>query len=254
MLLTDSLTSAILDKRTFRFFRPYVPENYRKGINGKKVVVFGASFDCRKYDCPFFDECTSCISKDSSKFDQACPEYRTSGVLLSEEPSNCVGERYRAYKKFADFMSPYVGAGEDPWDYMGFTNYVQYFVSTVAVKHKYIDKERDFEAFKETLYELMPDVVFVWGVVTVQDILCREEVVDYEQLSENEWYVFHLRLYGMDKLITVINSYHPSSYGKRGWNRNMDVLRKYTDIVLERNPDASGEPTVVAEQNGCQGG
>ena len=51
-----------------RFFVPFVGKKYKTGINGKKVLVLGASFYCNKHDCPNFKDCTSHNIKDSCTF------------------------------------------------------------------------------------------------------------------------------------------------------------------------------------------
>ena len=65
------------------FFKPFKGDKYEIGINGKKVLVVGASFYCNKTDCPFFADCTNVAKKDSSKYDKSCPEYINDGLLLS---------------------------------------------------------------------------------------------------------------------------------------------------------------------------
>ena len=50
------------------FFKPFKGDKYEIGINGKKVLVVGASFYCNKTDCPFFADCTNVAKKDSSKY------------------------------------------------------------------------------------------------------------------------------------------------------------------------------------------
>lgn len=66
-----------------RFFNPYVGSNYKAGVNGKRVLIVGASFYCTgKYwnedvecACGHFDKCTAVERKDSSRFDRRCPFY-----------------------------------------------------------------------------------------------------------------------------------------------------------------------------------
>ena len=91
---------------TNRFFKPFIGREYEKGIGNKRILVLGASFYCSHSPesdapCRFFAECTSPVKKDSSKFDNVCPFYAESGLRLSEEPSNAIAERYRAYQNFA---------------------------------------------------------------------------------------------------------------------------------------------------------
>ena len=57
-----------------RFFSPFIGSRYRNGVCGKRILVLGASFYCNhtpdsNKPCPFFEECTDPMKKDSSKFD-----------------------------------------------------------------------------------------------------------------------------------------------------------------------------------------
>ena len=70
-----------------QFFEPFVGKRYAEGINGKRILVLGASFYCDRVKCPFFASCTSVIMKDSSAFDTKCPEYQAAGKKLHLEQS-----------------------------------------------------------------------------------------------------------------------------------------------------------------------
>ena len=83
-----------------RFFVPFVGKKYKTGINGKKVLVLGASFYCNKHDCPNFKDCTSHNIKDSSPYDKTCPEYGKQGAELRLEPRYAIEENYPAYQRF----------------------------------------------------------------------------------------------------------------------------------------------------------
>ena len=148
-----------------RFFKPFEGEKYKEGINGKKILVLGASFYCNwdgndgRNKCEFFNECTNPIIRDSSKFDDICPSYKQSKQKLSEEPLNAVSENYRAYQVFANFIQRYVkDKEENVWERMAFTNYLQFFSPTIATKKEYLSK-RDFEAFCETFQSLLTFVL-----------------------------------------------------------------------------------------------
>lgn len=216
-----------------RFFKPFVGENYSVGLSGKKVLVVGDSFYCNNHDCKYFSECTDMVKKDSSKFDTVCPYYKPRN--LSDAPVGELGEQYGAYKTFGEFMSEYA-EGTDSltvWNNVAFTNYVQFFVPSATAHSKEAVSERDFEAFKETVMELRPDIVFVWGVIAGEAIRKnRKEVYDYDkpEFHAKEGYVCHLRLDGLDKDIVIINTYHPSAWAY--WSRSLPLLKKYTDEVL----------------------
>lgn len=55
-----------------RFFKPFEGKKYKEGINGKKILVLGASFYCNwdgndgRNKCEFFDECTNPMKRDST--------------------------------------------------------------------------------------------------------------------------------------------------------------------------------------------
>lgn len=219
-----------------RFFKPFVGLRFQQGIQGKKILVLGASFYCSHgpesdAPCKFFAECTDPVKKDSSKFDTCCPFYAESGQRLSEEPSNAIAERYRAYQNFASFMQQFVGDDvEDVWERMAFTDYVQFFLPTVDTKKDYLS-QRDFDAFVETLVELQPHVVVTWGMAIIEEI--REHnpyVYDFEKLSDTEWYVCHLRLPQVPHDIALVCSYHPSSV--KYWHNDLDNLKGYMQQVL----------------------
>lgn len=221
---------------TNRFFKPYIGRKYEKGINRKRILVLGASFYCSHgpgsdAPCRFFAECTDPVKKDSSKFDICCPFYAESGLRLSEEPSNAIAERYRAYQNFASFMRQFVGDDEeDVWERMAFTDYVQFFLPTIDTKKEYLS-QRDFDAFVETLVELRPHVVVAWGMAIIEEI--REHnpyLTDFERLKETEWYVCHMQVPHVPHEIALVCSYYPSSVSY--WHNDLDTLTKYIKAVL----------------------
>lgn len=214
-----------------RFFKSYIGSEYHKGINGKRVLVLGASFYCGKKNCKFFAECTNPVRKDSSKFDSCCPAYDMLGQRLSEEPRNAIEDRYKTYQTFGAFMSQFVnGETEDVWQRMAFTNYLQFFSPTVETKKEYLSP-RDFDAFNETLVELKPDIIVAWGTATIEEIRDKNPyVTDLSRLPETEWYVFHIRLPQVSHDIAVVNCYHPASQSY--WYNNLDTLAKYMRQVL----------------------
>lgn len=219
-----------------RFFSPFIGSRYRNGVCGKRILVLGASFYCNhtpdsNKPCPFFEECTDPMKKDSSKFDNICPYYKESGLRLSDEPSNAIAENYRAYQNFAKFIQQFVeDKDEDVWQRMAFTDYLQFFSPTVITKKEYLS-QRDFDAFCETLRELQPDIVVAWGMAIIEEI--REHnpyVTDLEKLSETEWYVCHMKVPGVSHEIALVCCYHPSSV--LYWYNDLDKLSKYFKATL----------------------
>lgn len=222
---------------TKRFFNPFIGRYYQVGIAGKKILVIGNSFYCsHREDCKHFQECTDMSKKDSSRFDDRCPDYSPRKMSLSDAPSYELDEMYRAYRNFGEFLSGYVDGMDSRtvWQYVSFTNYVQFFVPSAISDSRAAISERDFEAFKETVMELQPDIIFVWGTIAGDAIRQgRKEVYDYDtpEFHAKDGYVCHLKLDGIDKDIAIINTYHPCNmYGQ--WNSGLPSLKKYTEEEL----------------------
>ena len=221
-----------------RFFKPFVGTKYEEGICGKKILVLGASFYCNKNGengqrkCPFFDECTNTETKDSSKFDAICSEYKGKDMQLSNEPSYAIDERYLAYRNFERFMQQFIDdESEDVWQRMAFTNYLQFFSPTIKTEKSYLS-QRDFEAFCETLRELQPNVVISWGMATLEEIREKNSyITDINQLPKTDYYVCHMRnVPGVNHEITLVSSYHPSSVYY--WYNDIEKLEDYVKQVL----------------------
>lgn len=213
-----------------RFFTPFVGRNYKKGINGKKVLVLGASFYCNNPECKFFTQCTSVECKDSSAYDAICPIYTKDNKELHQEPEYCIEDGVSTYLKFAIGMSKYVGTDDydEIWSHMAFTNYVQFFLpSTNGYREtrKSDLSERDYEAFVETLVELTPDIVIVWGCVINNRIKQdNPDMIQNGMLENSNWYVCQIAPKGLDTPVTIINPYHPSM---SAWYTGYDDFDKY---------------------------
>lgn len=213
-----------------RFFVPFVGNKYKTGINGKKVLVIGASFYCNKHDCPNFKDCTNPDMKDSSPYNKTCPEYVNQGAELRYEPSYAIEENYQTYQRFEKLMrTVLVSDVENIWEYLAFTNYVQFFVPTKKTYKTYLSI-RDFKAFIETLEELQPDIVISWGVVTIDDVRTNNKyVIDKEKLPDSEWYICHLKVPDINHSIVLFCCFHPSS---KDWNDDFSKCTKYLRQVL----------------------
>jgi hypothetical protein len=214
-----------------RFFIPYVGKNYETGINGKKILVTGASFYCDKRNCKYFDDCTSPDKKDSSSYNANCPEYIKNNAVLEREPEYAIEENYSAYQRFSKCMKQ-VAEIDDIWQYVAFTNYVQFFVPTVNTYKIYLS-ERDFEAFNETIVQLQPDIIISWGMVTIDAVRTNNPyVVDFDELKETEWYICHLDMkeLGVNHPITLVCCFHPSS---RDWNSDKGKFIQYMKMALK---------------------
>ena len=217
----------------FRFFRPYIGEKYESGINGKKILVIGASFYCTNKSCQFFADCTDVVKKDSSKYDKICPDFPSEEQLLSEEPSQEIDNKCRTYKVFVNFIRQYVGEDDyyGIWNHLAFTNYVQFILPTKDTYKSYLS-ERDFNAFIEVLKELKPDIVISWGVVCLDEIRTNNPYVfDKEELVKSDHYISHMRIPGVNHDITLVSGFHPGSIGY--WYGDLDKLSKYFQQALE---------------------
>jgi len=221
-----------------RFFMPFVGNKYQKGIMGKKILAVGASFYCNHTECKFFSNCTDEENKNSSPLDKLCPEYEKVGKLLHNEPSYCIEDAPRTYKKFATYISKLIGNDnyEEAWSHIAFTNYVQFFLpsrSNYFRETRISDlSERDFHAFNETLVQLQPNIVIIWGCIFNSRLREQNEfLVDLGELDRTEWYVCHIKITGVDHEIALINPYHPSS---SAWFSNIETFDKYISRELSK--------------------
>lgn len=197
-----------------RFFEPYVGAYFNEGINGKKVLVVGASFYCPRTSCQFHHECTNRDKKDSSAYNFICPEYNKTGETypLSNTPSYELDEQYKTYKRFAQVMSSSL-TGEvnenfytDFWNKVAFTNFVQYFLPHWKTLHSDCT-DRDIEALSEVIEMLLPDIVIIWGTATKFPII--EHFCYDSDNNKTDGYLYHSNAFG-GKEITFLNTYHPS--------------------------------------------
>ena len=219
------------------FFEPYVGNHYKEGIHGKKILVLGASFYCNCVKCPFFASCTSVILKDSSEFDNKCPEYKAAGKQLHLEPGYCVEDAPTTYQRFAAYMGKHLGTEDydTVWEHLAFTNYVQFFLPATNGSFRETTwsdlSERDFAAFTEVVQQLQPDIVVVWGNVINSALKERNPyLVDMKELQETEYYVCHLDVPGVNHPVAVINPYHPSS---GAWYSDQEKFDNYFSNLLK---------------------
>ena len=219
------------------FFEPYVGNHYKEGIHGKKILVLGASFYCNCVKCPFFASCTSVILKDSSEFDNKCPEYKAAGKQLHLEPGYCVEDAPTTYQRFAAYMGKHLGTEDydTVWEHLAFTNYVQFFLPATNGSFRETTwsdlSERDFAAFTEVVQQLQPDIVVVWGNVINSALKERNPyLVDLKELQETEYYVCHLDVPGVNHPVAVINPYHPSS---GAWYSDQEKFDNYFSNLLK---------------------
>lgn len=221
-------------KDAYLFFQPYVGSNYQHGIQGKRILVIGASFYCDKIHCPYFEQCTA---GDTKAYDKICPEYKSRGLCLHDEPSYCVSETPRTYKIFASYLAEALDLNPDydkVWDKLAFSNYVQHFLPKRSESFRntlYGDlSETDFMAFKELVVKYMPHIIIVWGTVINSPILHDGGLlVSKDELAETESYIGRIRITGVKHDIKIINPYHPSS---STWFSDFPKFKKYIQTII----------------------
>lgn len=223
-----------------RFFNPRVGAQYQKGfINGKKVLVLGASHYCllnsieKGFACPVWEECTSREIRDSSKFNTCCPAYEANGWLKEygvklEDSAQIEVDNffdapgsYKTYSNFTNFIIDYFGFtdAEEVWDRLAFVNYAQYFLPTIATPPFDEYDIRNFEALLQTIQELQPDVIIVWGT-KIRDHFKEpyiQKMVDNLTMRDND-YFWDLDFQGNHYII--VNCWHPSYWAQ--WFGSLD--------------------------------
>ena len=140
---------------------------------------------------------------------------------------------------------PFTESDENIWDYLAFTNYVQFFVpckKDVGGNLRYGKtlpsylSERDFLAFIETLQELKPDIVISWGTTTLSRIREDNEYVSKQDIEEccnkTKGYYCRMNIPKIEHTIFLFNCYHPSS---RDWYSCFDDAAKYMKELLNLN-------------------
>lgn len=203
-----------------KFFKPRIIEDcYKKGINGKKILVVGDSFYCLKTACEYHSKCTDTKQKDSSTYNLICPErliHTDEGenvIPLRDEPTVAIDEYDSySYQKFKGLLQSLMGEDSEKfnvWDYVAFTNYIQFFLPQRESDSRFIT-EKDYSSFVEVVNELKPDIVVTWGDAeanSIRNMYGRNKIED--ELIENQYYYNRMHLEGHS--FTILNLYHPSS-------------------------------------------
>ena len=221
-------------------FQPRIGENYNDGINGKKMLVLGASFYCDESDCKFFKDCTDEENPQTTNYDQKCPSYGKIERKLSEsaqveidsfiEDDAC----YKSYCNFTHAMYKVLNKcgclelcnRKSFWDYVAFTNYIQFMLPHKNTLKKNAAYQNNIEALKGVISKLKPDILCVWGCV-INDFVC-----DGLKVKQRE-YVPNCYLGDFDfkgKSIVYINPYHPSS---SNFKRDENTFVKYMFEILK---------------------
>lgn len=226
----------VKSENKIRFFDPYIGEKYGEGINGKKVLVLGASFYCllkdaKKANCTKHSECTNYEKRMTHEFDEICPMYKEGGAILSEEPDNEVTSctNNRAYGTFGSLLKEflYKDLTGSAWDYVSFTNYIQFMQPDRPTLPCYLS-EQDYLAFKEVLKLSKPDVVIVWGDIVKNEIKKHFSNESYSVNKDDDKIMY---LHEMDKQITLAFVTHPSAVGT--WEMNLVRTRRIIRMALD---------------------
>ena len=206
-------------------FLPYIPDKFND--MDKRILIIGASHNCpHSKDCPYFCDCTSCdiFMGNSKLYNNICPHKEIGDdnqELPLEETTKYTVSAFSKYPneeinvsfyKFTDFMKKYFKEKNDAlyrdfWNHVAFVNYAQNFESQKRGNHF---SDEDFEAFKQYMKEIKPNVVIVWGS-DLGNELRRKGIkpnADDDNLKNSNDYYWK----GTDdfKGVQFVNCYHPS--------------------------------------------
>ena len=220
----------------YRFFQPYAGSKYEEGLKDKRVLIVGASFYCSEVGCLFYEKCTDVKRKDSSLYDSSCPIYIYSEKQLHKEPTYVVSELPTTYRRFSSSLSKTIGVGttETVWDYLAFTNYVQFFLPASGNGYRQTLQsdlsQRDFEAFKEIVIELKPNIVIIWGCVINRPLVKDNPyLAEKTELADTGGYLCSMNLPELAHPVVILNPYHPSS---THWSSSLDKFEAYLSSIL----------------------
>lgn len=230
-----------------RFFNPYVGKYYHMGFyNGKKVLVLGASHYCTynsdsdKYNCPVWDLCTSMEKKDSSAFNETCSYYKEYSIDAKLEDSASLeldnflnGDNYPTYQNFTTALMDgfKITDKQSVWNRLAFVNYVQYFLPSMKTPTQTRQDVRNFDALLETIDELSPDIVVVWGV-KVTNQFHKKYIRDKVQILDVQKNNYFWKLEVWNHKLIIVNPYHPSDvFGN--WTRQVEQFVKEFKVALD---------------------
>ena len=224
-----------------RFFKPWVKSKYyTEGINGKRILVIGASQYCLKKNCPHWSKCTSMTIKDCSQYNTICPdvvainqEYKLEDWPNFEIENFLEEGGYPAYRNFTNLLKNVTAfvTNQDIWDRIAFTIYIQHFIPQQNTPSLNEYDSKYFESFLETIDELQPDVIILWGVKILEHFkqdFTKQFVEGIEICKTDEHF---LKLIYKSQTYNIISTYHPIARGY--WfsdlSRLEDILR---DILM----------------------
>lgn len=223
---SDDMIEKIKDITSRGFlFLPHIPANFN--YKNRRILVIGASHNCpHSKDCPYFCDCTSCdiFMGNSKLYNNICPHKEIGDdnqELPLEETTKYTVSAFSKYPneeinvsfyKFTDFMKKYFKEKNDAlyrdfWNNVAFVNYAQNFESQKIGNHF---SDEDFEAFKQYMKEIKPDVVIVWGSELGNELRrkgIKPNADDDNLKNSNDYY---WKGTGVFDGIQFVNCYHPS--------------------------------------------
>ncbi len=165
------------------FFVPRKGNLYENGLYGSRTLIVGAYHVC-DLDCGFSDKCVA----NSLSMDRECPVYKGKDSYYRLSNSNIIeidsfvnsDAKYPSYSEFTKYIlskKDYVSDEEKQslWEKLAFYNYAQNYKKTYQPFDESKDRDRldkDFEAFKEVIEELRPEVIYVWHDA-IKDVIDR---------------------------------------------------------------------------------
>lgn len=145
------------------FFQPWKGSDYESGgIFGKKILVLGEAHLC--------DECTNCGSPENT---EKCADFTSSNcieILLSGKTDFWTGT-FRKFERSLVNHETNLVESRKIWNSLSFYNYVQKAMDTSRKSPEYVDFLDSEDAFFEVIDELLPDLIIVWGVTRMYDLL-----------------------------------------------------------------------------------
>lgn len=186
----------------------YVGEFYKKGINGKRILVVGHQLVSEEEN-PMANEPNWADNYEPRKDNIELIEQMIHGGYKREKDKR---DGNRAFKIFVRLLSRnhqltlLSNESKNLWKSLAFCNYIQvptynFNGKTVTGKDRYEYYEDCLPIFKEYLDEIEPDIVIVWGSVTFPYISrLGNRVTDYH-------FVIYLP---SGKNIDVVKICHPS--------------------------------------------
>ena len=159
------------------FFQPRIGQHYHDGFKGYRTFVLGVKHHCILKQCPFYEDCV--MQRNCASYDANCPAYGDHHDLrlsLSNQIEiDAFLEEYDRYPTYSYFTKLMLGKTDDCteaektafWEQMAFANYLQYFCPSPQVpeyeEEGLIYRSEDWDAFKELLEAVKPEVLLVWN-------------------------------------------------------------------------------------------